>query len=1350
MNRSAASALLVLAWLVPVSAQALSDRFPAPFAAYETGLDLPAAAATADFNGDGRPDVALALHGVEPCTVVIQLGLADGRLGPPTTIATFPSSEPTSLSAGDMDGDGFPDLVITRRMEDALQVILNRGGAWTVVPPSSVAPDPLDAAIADMNHDGILDVVAASYGPGLFSVYLGRGDGALGAPASLVTTAPGPCAVAIGDPNLDGNPDVVVASRVAPVLAVHFGDGSGAFGPGLEMGLGDASPAWDVVCARIDDDVYPDIAAISPGSGTISFFHSTGEGTFVSPNSIAPAYGTALTAADVNGDGRADLAYSGGGLPSGAVFLGNGMGAFAAPLPFKAGSGPVGILSARLAGDQTPDLVVPCSSGVASVLLGHGDGTFGANIAAAAGGSPRAVAIGELNGDALPDAVVSDEAAGGVQVIPGNLVPDPGPPNLWDAGGPVTSVALADLDGDADSDIAAALSAPPPGNLKVLRNDGTGAFPSWISLSAGSDPRGVVARDLNRDGRADLVVPNGTDGTVSIYLQGGRSGFIGPNLLVTEGVPVAVAATDLVGDTNVDLAIAEEGGDVVLYVGDGTGAFTVATAVATPSAPRAIATGDWTGDGRLDLAVLCPDVSAVAVFASDPGGFFYSVGNFPCGNAPSAIAAADLDADGHPDLVVSNPGQNTVSFLRGLSYAGDFAPPEPVGTGAEPRGLAIADLDQDGDRDLVVADSQEQAIQVLANTPPPPIPDLAPSLRWPPSPIVEVGGRLSWIVTAADLDGDPIASLTASGLPPGASFTTSADQTSGTVTFTPSTRQTGDYPVTFTASNALAGSAQATIHVADASTKASGLFLWKTTDQDVGTHVVRFRAANKLGEVSRDSVVVTVAPSAPGAAPRPGSPSGVRATSISGAPPGPADAALAPGQATKGPVISVTGDLSVTSGGTVTLDVTGSGTDTLSTNTTSTGGATFATDYQPEVVAPAHVSATPGQAVSIQVSASDPDQDAIASLTADLASLPAGNNATFTSSADHTSGTFTWTPGPGTSGTFGVTFTAANALVGTAGTEIHVASGPVSYWKLNDDGSDELGAADLAPVGSPGYGPARLGDGLAASGTGSDGLQGTATTAHDVQGPWTVELWTNPGAATGADAALFSASDPSGENSWLVGVGGDGRAWFGMSVAGGSGWNLRSTATVTGGAWHHVAFTTDGTAMNLYVDGNLEISGNQGGKACVVHGGAIRAGLGLPPGVPPRAGGLDEVRVWNVCRTQDQIVASMNAEIPEFATGVGSPQPSFRNALRQNAPNPFNPRTAIAFETARAGRVRLRVFDAAGRLVATLIDRDLPAGNHRAAWLGTDARGHAAASGVYFYRLEAPGYVESRRMALMR
>jgi DNA-binding beta-propeller fold protein YncE len=99
--------------------------------------------------------------------------------------------------------------------------------------------------------------------------------------------------------------------------------------------------------------------------------------------------------------------------------------------------------------------------------------------------------------------------------------------------------------------------------------------------------------------------------------------------------------------------------------------------------------------------------------------------------------------------------------------------------------------------------------------------------------------------------------------------------------------------------------------------------------------------------------------------------------------------------------------------------------------------------------------------------------------------------------------------------------------------------------------------------------------------------------------------------------------------------------------------------------------------------------------------------------------------------------------------GVGD-TPSSATRLGPNYPNPFNPSTSIPFTLAREGRVTLRIYDVNGRVVATLIDGAMTAGEHVAHWNASDARGLRVSSGVYMARLETDDATDTRKLVLLK
>jgi hypothetical protein len=118
------------------------------------------------------------------------------------------------------------------------------------------------------------------------------------------------------------------------------------------------------------------------------------------------------------------------------------------------------------------------------------------------------------------------------------------------------------------------------------------------------------------------------------------------------------------------------------------------------------------------------------------------------------------------------------------------------------------------------------------------------------------------------------------------------------------------------------------------------------------------------------------------------------------------------------------------------------------------------------------------------------------------------------------------------------------------------------------------------------------------------------------------------------------------------------------------------------------------------------------------------------------------------CPDRVDLMANIMEYFGKAPTGPGTGTDDggvFVNRLHHARPNPFNPVTTIDFSLAADGRATIRVFDAAGRVVRTLVDSPVEAGEHTAVWDGTTDSGHRAASGVYFVRMEAAGHMDAFR-----
>lgn len=108
------------------------------------------------------------------------------------------------------------------------------------------------------------------------------------------------------------------------------------------------------------------------------------------------------------------------------------------------------------------------------------------------------------------------------------------------------------------------------------------------------------------------------------------------------------------------------------------------------------------------------------------------------------------------------------------------------------------------------------------------------------------------------------------------------------------------------------------------------------------------------------------------------------------------------------------------------------------------------------------------------------------------------------------------------------------------------------------------------------------------------------------------------------------------------------------------------------------------------------------------------------------------------------------AAAPAIITGSDNPALPGEFALHQNVPNPFNPVTSIKFDLPDGGEATLEIFDVSGRLVRTLVSAHYPAGRYEEVWNGTSDAGRPVASGIYFYRIKAGRFVDSRKMILLK
>jgi hypothetical protein len=275
----------------------------------------------ADLNGDGHTDLVAAGD-----QLAVLLGKGDGTFAAPAFLAAGSDVSNSKLNlrgmtVADLNADTIPDLVAANWVTSELSVLLGNGDGTFQAALLSSCPTCLAVATGDVDRDGDLDIVTASFSPGIdpgtsarpgtVFVLLNDGKGGLSAPVGYDPHG-NAATIALGDLNGDGALDVVTGNDASDSLSVLLGVGDGTF---AETGTYPADNTYSVAVVDLDGDGRLDVLSGSPKATKLWFYRGTGDGALVDTQGIevTPDVVQSVRAVDLNGDGKLDLAlyYSG-------------------------------------------------------------------------------------------------------------------------------------------------------------------------------------------------------------------------------------------------------------------------------------------------------------------------------------------------------------------------------------------------------------------------------------------------------------------------------------------------------------------------------------------------------------------------------------------------------------------------------------------------------------------------------------------------------------------------------------------------------------------------------------------------------------------------------------------------------------------------------------------------------------------------------------------------------------------------------------------------------------------------------------------------------------------------------
>ncbi|MEW5854197.1 MAG: FG-GAP-like repeat-containing protein [Myxococcota bacterium] len=636
----------------------------------------------ADMDHDG--DVDLLVGANESSEVLLLENVGDGTFAAPLSLAMSPGAGVAALRVGDVDGDGWPDVVVATAAGALVWRVSSRTpGVYAAFVSASLRASASGLELADLDDDGAVDAlifggtdpnVTLAAGPN-FQAGVPLGETGV---VSLVVAA---------DVDRDSVVDVVVASDAG--TAVFHGQGAFSFGARVAI----TTALAPIAVLDLDDDGWLDLVA----NDTVDLVRLWGplDGTSTPETVVVPDAPGVMTPADIDGDGSTDLAVGHVDATHVTLLLNQRFRACApslqpAPHVVRVSDAATALAVMDYNLDGKPDVLTGGAAGSVDALRGLGDGALYPD------GSHVRGAVKQLEALAVRADGKAELAAG---LTNGDVEV-----HVWDAGTLRPSAIMAsnaiaftsgdfNLDGEMDilvrkADTLELVRGPRPYQRDVVRTGLAGTATQMLSA------------DLDGDGLLDAIVVDGVAGNVQLYWGDGHGGFTGP----TESAEPGVHGVVVVGftlDALPDLAILRADG---LHFRENLGARAFQPRVIAPVLPNTTLATTLGGA----VAVAAPGGSVVRVVR--PGlADSYSSSDVDVIEAIGALASADLDADGAADLVVGHANvDRTVAVVPSVEMGA--LPDAVVPVASAVVGLVVTDVDHDGAHDVVTADQGAVAL----------------------------------------------------------------------------------------------------------------------------------------------------------------------------------------------------------------------------------------------------------------------------------------------------------------------------------------------------------------------------------------------------------------------------------------------------------------------------------------------------------------------------------------------------------------------------------------------------------------------------------------------------------------